>query len=242
MKSFLVTILSFVFFSIANAQDNLSIDPPGLTTTIKFDQTEFEYGAVEQGEKIRHVFTFSNTGNEPLIITKAKGSCGCTVPNWPKAPILPGESGEIAVVFDTKGKKGKQAKRVTITANTEPAMTFLTIKGEVLVPDEAIAEKRVDQSANKQEKTKKDHKNCISVYPNPTTDVLKLDIKEHVGKSAIIDIYTDMGQQLEQKTVDKITRDPITFDVRNYTPGMYTVTIRVEGKPLATKCFLVAQN
>ena len=116
--------------------------PAGPTTTIKFEETEFDFGTVDQGEKVTHVYKFANTGNEPLIISNAKGSCGCTVPNWPKEPIPVGGSGEIQVQFDSKGKKNKQSKKVTITANTDPGQTFLTIKGEVNAPEgEAAAPK-----------------------------------------------------------------------------------------------------
>ncbi|MFT5167720.1 MAG: hypothetical protein ACI8P3_002958 [Saprospiraceae bacterium] len=105
--------------------------PVGPTTVMAFNELEFDYGVVDEGEKVVHIYKFKNTGKEPLIISNAKGSCGCTVPSWPKEPIPPGASGEINVEFNSKGKKGKQSKRVTITANTDPVQTFLTIKGEV---------------------------------------------------------------------------------------------------------------
>ena len=124
------------------AANAVPVTPAGPTTTIKFEETEFDFGTVEQGEKVNHVYKFSNTGNEPLIISNAKGSCGCTVPSWPKEPIPVGGSGEIQVQFDSKGKKNKQSKKVTITANTDPGQTFLTIKGEVNAPEgEAAAPK-----------------------------------------------------------------------------------------------------
>jgi len=111
--------------------------PTGPTTKLEFDNLEFDYGVVDQGEKVNHTYKFKNTGDEPLIIQNAKGSCGCTVPQWPKDPIPVGGTGEIQVQFDSKGKKGKQSKRVTITANTDPVQTFLTIKGEVNAPEAA---------------------------------------------------------------------------------------------------------
>ncbi|MBP7184693.1 MAG: DUF1573 domain-containing protein [Saprospiraceae bacterium] len=108
--------------------------PTGPTTTIEFKEIEYNYGKVKEGEVVKHTYMFKNTGKENLIITNAKGSCGCTVPEWPKQPIPPGESGKIDVAFDSKGKPGMQEKRVTVTANTEPAQSMLTIKGEV-IPD-----------------------------------------------------------------------------------------------------------
>ena len=108
--------------------------PTGPTTTMTFAETEFDFGTIDEGEKVSHVYKFTNTGAEPLIISNAKGSCGCTVPKWPKDPIAPGEKGEILVEFNSKNKKNKQSKRVTITANTNPTQSFLTIKGDV-TPD-----------------------------------------------------------------------------------------------------------
>lgn len=106
--------------------------PSGPTTSVTFAETSFDFGDVQDGEKVSHVYEFTNTGNEPLVISNAKGSCGCTVPKWPKNPIPPGEKGEIQVEFNSKGKTGKQTKRVTITANTDPTQTFLTITGNVM--------------------------------------------------------------------------------------------------------------
>ncbi|NJL76399.1 MAG: DUF1573 domain-containing protein [Saprospiraceae bacterium] len=105
--------------------------PVGPTTSMTFAETTFDFGTVKDGEKVRHVYKFKNTGKEQLVISNAKGSCGCTVPQWPQAPIAPGGSGEIIVEFDSKGKPGLQTKTVTITANTEPAVSTLTITGTV---------------------------------------------------------------------------------------------------------------
>lgn len=105
--------------------------PSGPTTVMEFSETEFDFGTVDEGEKVSHTYNFKNTGAEPLILSNAKGSCGCTVPKWPKEPIAPGESGVITVEFNSKNKKGKRNQKVTITANTDPAQTFIYLKGEV---------------------------------------------------------------------------------------------------------------
>lgn len=105
-------------------------------TTMKFDKMQHDFGDVERESKSTTMFTFTNTGSEPLVIENAKGSCGCTVPKWPKDPILPGKSGEMEVTFDSGKKKGLQNKTVTVTANTMPATTKLTIKANVLVDEE----------------------------------------------------------------------------------------------------------
>lgn len=105
--------------------------PTGPTTTMTFEHNDFDFGTVKEGEKVKHTYKFKNTGSEPLIISSAKGSCGCTVPKWPSEPIPPGGSGQIDVEFDSKGKPGKQTKRVTVNANTVPAQTLLNISGNV---------------------------------------------------------------------------------------------------------------
>jgi hypothetical protein len=106
--------------------------PVGPTTSISFNETSHDFGTINQDSENKKIFSFTNTGSEPLIIENAKGSCGCTVPKYPKEPIAPGETGEIEVVYKPGKQKNKQTKNVTITANTDPAKTVLTITAEVL--------------------------------------------------------------------------------------------------------------
>lgn len=106
--------------------------PSGPTTVMAFEETEFDFGTVPDGEKVSHTYKFKNTGAEPLILSNAKGSCGCTVPSWPREPIPPGGTGEITVEFNSQNKAGKRNQKVTITANTNPPQTFIYLKGEVL--------------------------------------------------------------------------------------------------------------
>ena len=105
--------------------------PTGPTTSVQFDQMEVNWGKIKEGDIKEHTFTFTNTGSNDLIISNAKGSCGCTVPYYPTEPIAPGAKGEIKVSFDSKGKSGVQQKQVTITANTDPSITTLNISSEV---------------------------------------------------------------------------------------------------------------
>lgn len=100
-------------------------------TSIAFEAYDHDFGVIDEGDRVEHLFKFKNTGSEPLILEKCKGSCGCTVPECPKEPIAPGAEGEIKVVFNSKGKKNKQTKTVTITANTEPIQTQLKIMANV---------------------------------------------------------------------------------------------------------------
>lgn len=101
-------------------------------TSLKFGKYEHNFGNVTTGSKNKYSFSFTNTGSEPLIINSATGSCGCTVPNYPKEPIPPGGSGNIDVEFSpTAGQENAQQKTVTVTANTIPEKTELTIKAFV---------------------------------------------------------------------------------------------------------------
>ncbi len=119
--------------------------PAGPTTTIEFAESTYDFGTVKDGEKVTHNYKFKNTGSEPLVISNAKGSCGCTVPDWPREPVAPGAEAVIKVVFNSKNKGSvegrKQTKRVTITANTDPTTTFLTITGIVKKDADAAAKK-----------------------------------------------------------------------------------------------------
>jgi hypothetical protein len=100
-------------------------------TSISFKESSHDFGDVKQDSENTFVFSFTNAGKEPLLIENAKGSCGCTVPEYPKAPIEPGKTGEIKVVYKPGKQKDIQTKSVTVTANTEPLQTVLTIKANV---------------------------------------------------------------------------------------------------------------
>lgn len=108
---------------------------PATAGAMDFEEIKFDFGTMEEGDKVEHVFKFTNTSANPLTISNARGSCGCTVPEWPKEPIAPGAESEIRVKFDSKGKKGANNKNVTITANTIPANTVLTITADVIKLD-----------------------------------------------------------------------------------------------------------
>jgi hypothetical protein len=111
------------------------IDNPS-DAKMDFENKEWDFGLIEAEEIVSYSFEFVNSGSDPLIISSAKGSCGCTVPEWPKVPIVPGERGFIDVTFNSKGKKGRQNKRVTLTTNVVPSQQLLTVKGEVKTKQE----------------------------------------------------------------------------------------------------------
>ncbi|MFN8316162.1 MAG: DUF1573 domain-containing protein [Chitinophagales bacterium] len=101
-------------------------------TALRFDSLIHNFGVIKDDKKQYHAFEFTNTGKEPLIILGAEGSCGCTVPSWPRDPIAPGKSAKIEVSFDPNGKSGEQSKIVTVTSNTEPTTSILTITATII--------------------------------------------------------------------------------------------------------------
>ncbi len=118
----LVAALAFVGFAQAPAAEEPQAE-------ITFVTTEHDFGAIAQKGNGTYEFEFTNTGNAPLVISNATSSCGCTVPNYPKAPIAPGEKGKITVKYDTN-RMGTFHKSVTVTSNAKASVTIF-IKGEV---------------------------------------------------------------------------------------------------------------
>lgn len=117
----LFTLAVALLFSVAFAS----------AQTIAFDNTTIDYGKITKGADGEREFKFKNTGKAPLIITEAKGSCGCTVPSYPKEPIMPGQTSAIKVKYDTQ-RVGQFTKYVTLTTNDPAnAEVRLTISGEV---------------------------------------------------------------------------------------------------------------
>lgn len=139
---FLLTVLmAFAFTSCKdNAADKVSEDnvaaaeerdaEAGKFPVMAFEESVYDFGTIEQGAPQEHVFKFTNTGDSDLIIVDAKSSCGCTVPEYPKTPVAPGESGELLVKFNGSGKN-QVSKTVTITANTQSGKETLSIKAFV---------------------------------------------------------------------------------------------------------------
>ena len=100
-------------------------------TSVAWSEETYDFGTIKQHTENMHIFTFTNTGDNPMIIENAQGSCGCTVPEYPKEPIPPGETGEIKVKYSPGTQIGQQQKSVAITANTQPAALNLYITANV---------------------------------------------------------------------------------------------------------------
>lgn len=129
--------------SSVNAQTTDRLSAPAATpapadnknsSEMVFEGLEFNFGSIKQGESVTHEFTFVNNGKEDLIITNAQGSCGCTVPLYPKEPVAKGGKGTIKVTFNSAGKMGLQDKTVTITSNAKNSPVILHLKGTVEAP------------------------------------------------------------------------------------------------------------
>ena len=130
-----ICLLAFTAILATSCKEKEAV-PAGLNTegwgVMKFSETEHDFGEINAIDKVTHTFTFTNEGQTDLLITQAVGSCGCTVPDYPKEPLAPGDKGEIKVAFDPSNKNGLQSKTVTITANTQKGTEVLTIKANVL--------------------------------------------------------------------------------------------------------------
>ena len=100
-------------------------------TSMAFEAMSHDFGEIDQNSENTYVFNFTNTGDKPLIIETATGSCGCTVPEFPREPIAPGASSEIKVVYKPGKQKGLQNKTITVIANTTPKDTRINITANV---------------------------------------------------------------------------------------------------------------
>jgi hypothetical protein len=138
MKKILSTTLVALLIGFASvAQDDKikvteekKVAPNPNGAEMSFEQEVHDFGTLPYGGDGGFDFKFTNSGKEPLVITNARGSCGCTVPSWPKEPILKGHSASIHVQYDTK-RPGPFTKTVTITSNAKDGDKVITIKGTV---------------------------------------------------------------------------------------------------------------
>jgi len=143
-KLFILALAALSFTACRNANNgstegsNVSVGntaskvAPADAAVLTFEREIYDFEKIKQGEKVQHEFKFKNTGKSPLIISNATATCGCTIPETPKEPILPGKEGVIKVVFNSEGKMGMQDKVVTVTSNANPNVSTVHLVGEVL--------------------------------------------------------------------------------------------------------------
>ncbi|MEO6883895.1 MAG: DUF1573 domain-containing protein [Bacteroidia bacterium] len=155
-KIFFYSVVLFanaILFSCNNSTENKSQTVNGISTdivnipsgtkgndksgaTFVLAETSHDFGNITQGEKVSYAFKFRNTGSSDLVISSAVGSCGCTVPEYPKGAVHAGADGVVNVVFDSVGKSGKVEKTVTIVTNSTPNTSVITITANILVPSD----------------------------------------------------------------------------------------------------------
>ena len=130
----------------APAQPALAVEPaqpdnPN-ASDIKFEIENHDFGTVEEGPKAAFDFNFTNTGKEPLILQDVHASCGCTVPSWPREPILPGQKNKIKVEYNTQGRPGAFNKAITVKSNGKTPTVMIYIKGTVQAATNGVPEKK----------------------------------------------------------------------------------------------------
>lgn len=144
-KRFIPVVTIVLLFAVSSCKENASAKITEADVTqakeiseaservpvLEFDKVEHDFGVINEGEKVTTEFIVKNTGNADLVIVNAVGSCGCTVPDYKKDPIKPGESAPMQVTFDSNGKPGQQQKTVTLTTNTLAGKEICTIKANV---------------------------------------------------------------------------------------------------------------
>lgn len=118
----LIIFLSIFSPIIAKAQGKAKIE---------FENQTYDFGKIYEGVPASHEFVFKNTGDVPLVLSNVQPSCGCTTPEWPKEPIMPGKSGKIKAIYNPGGYKGNFAKGITVTSNAVESSVQLVFKGTV---------------------------------------------------------------------------------------------------------------
>ncbi|MEY4903510.1 MAG: hypothetical protein RLZZ292_1325 [Bacteroidota bacterium] len=133
MKYFLLFNLFFVFIACrqaTNGNNNASNDS---LTSLKIDNDTYDFGTIQEGERVEHIFKFTNTGTQPLLIKDAQVTCGCTTPSWSKDPIMPNQTGELKALFSSAGKGSDHPirKTINVVCNTEQGQHLLILTGTV---------------------------------------------------------------------------------------------------------------
>ncbi len=173
---------------------------------ITFEKTNHDFGTIHEKDVVKTTFTFKNTGNAPLLITRIKASCGCTIPsNWTKEPILPGEESQFTVQFNSRNKPNKQHKRITITCNTAAGREYVNIQANV-IPDPELEKARQErykkireqQAARKAAQAKK---KAAEANPQINKEVVAKEKQEAAAKKKAV-----KKEIKEVKTVKKETK------------------------------------
>ncbi len=124
----MITICSFIV-TFLMGQSIAEIKGP----SIMWEKSTHDFGEIIQGDKVHHIYRFTNVGSDPLIITNVEVTCGCTIPRgWPRDPIMPGDKGVLEVLFNSTGKFGRQNKVVTVVSNATPGNSQLIFTANII--------------------------------------------------------------------------------------------------------------
>ena len=136
MKKLLIILFVFSLFwgvSCKNGSSSADTTATDTITSIEFENKNYAFGQIVKGQVVEHTYFFTNTGNIDLIIEEVDPSCGCTTPEWTKAPVKPGEKGKIIVKFDTQHQSlGNKTKQVAVYSNTSPSRNLLQFTAQVV--------------------------------------------------------------------------------------------------------------
>lgn len=124
----LVILSVFIFTYIIGSAQNNSTEPKAV---IKFESVEHNFGKIYDGKPVMHEFVFTNTGKVPLVLSNVQPACGCTTPEWPREPIMPGQKSKIKAIYNAGSFRGAFSKGITVQSNSETGSVQLTIKGVV---------------------------------------------------------------------------------------------------------------
>lgn len=182
MKKFaLICLFASMAFGMANAQDVEKKEVPANGAKISFAETEHNYGTIMKGGNGDCEFTFTNEGNEPLILSNVKASCGCTTPSYTQKPVMPGETGTIKVHYNTNNVGGF-SKTVTVTSNAvDNPRVVLRIKGNVKQEGSAEPQKGI-------EPVKPSKESSIKVNAAAPAEPVKIESKDAQAKPAAVKV------------------------------------------------------
>jgi hypothetical protein len=107
--------------------DSITVPAPLVGPSIQFEEQKFNFGDIKPGDVVTHTFKFTNNGTMPLVIANVKTTCGCTATDFPKAPVMPGETASITARFNSAGKRGQQNKVITVESNAQQGNTQVMI-------------------------------------------------------------------------------------------------------------------
>jgi len=192
----IVAMISILFNTNILAQESNKKYP-----IMTFEQKNFDLGTLHEGDVVERTYKFTNTGDAPLIISKIRASCGCTVPSgWKKEPIMPGEKSEFKVKFNTKHKINKQHKTITVTCNTKKGRELVRFEAFV-IPDPKMEKQRAERRkrwAEQRAAREKNKKHEISEKDKKMRKLAKT--KKRQTKKKIITKKIDPKKELEIKS------------------------------------------